>query len=314
MGACTTNYFLHFLLDFLIFVFFSEDNDINASIKLERHLKLLKEEYTKLQRVYADLERKYSKVVATTADGEVSGEFSSFVSRLVMTVASLYGRAIYSDLTIKLKEKTMPAHKFVLNARSEEWREEILADKLELNWSDMDEDIGFALLRWIYTDVVDLQHDRLALGLLRAAHKFKLPGLLGLCERALVASVGVRSCVRFYCVAEEVEAASLLDYCSGLISTHWEDLTPQDFEHMSGPLLFKMLKSKTKYPLHAAIRLLREDVVFLCLVENDGTVSKFNFSDVPFGTKTNGNILYETVEVQKRISETSVGCDVSAEY
>lgn len=173
----------------------------------------------------------------------------------------------------------MPAHKFVLNARSEEWREEVLADKTELDWSDLESDVGFALLRWIYTDVVDLQHDTLALGLLRAAHKFKLPGLLGLCERALVASVGVRSCVRFYCVAEEVGASSLQEYCSGLISAHWDDLTPQDFEHMSGPLLYKMLKSKTKHPLHVAVRLMREDVVFLCLVENDGSVSEhFNGS------------------------------------
>lgn len=239
--------------------------------KLEKHLILLKEEYTKLQRAYAELERKYSKAVAST-DGECTGEFSSFVSRLVLTVASLYGRTVYSDMTIKMTSKVVPAHKFVLHARSEDWREEVLSDISELNWSDMDEDIATALLRWIYMDVVDLQHDRLALGLLRASHRFHLPGLLGLCERALVASVGVRSCVRFYCVAEEVGAASLLDYCSGLISTHWEDLTPQDFEHMSGPLLFKMLKSKTKYPLHAAIRLLREDVVFLCLVENDQKV------------------------------------------
>uniref|UniRef100_A0A1B0BH76 Uncharacterized protein n=1 Tax=Glossina palpalis gambiensis TaxID=67801 RepID=A0A1B0BH76_9MUSC len=66
---------------------------------------------------------------------------------------------------------------------------------------------------------------------------------------SLISTVGVRSCVRFYCVAEEVGAASLLEYCSGLISTHWDDLTPQDFELMCGPLLFKMLKSKTKYPL-----------------------------------------------------------------
>lgn len=147
---------------------------------------------------------------------------------------------------------------------------------LFLDWSDLDADVGFALLRWIYTDVVDLQHDSLALDLLKTSHHFKLPGLMGLCERALVSSVSVRSCVRFYCVAEDVGASNLLEYCSGLISTHWDDLTPQDFEHMSGPLLYKMLKSKTKHPLHAAVRLLREDVVFLCLVENDGSVSTFS--------------------------------------
>lgn len=246
----------------------------DTELKLEKHLKLLKEEYTKLQRNFTELERKYSKVVAASGDPDLGGEFSSFVSRLAMTVATLYGRKTYADLEIRLGDKTMPAHKFVLNARSEEWREEVLSDTTELDWTDLEPDVGYALLRWLYTDVIDLQHDALALGLLRASHRFKLPGLLGLCERALVSSVGVRSCVRFYCVAEEVGAASLLEYCSGLISSHWDDLTPQDFEHMSGPLLFKMLKSKTKHPLHFAVRLLREDVVFLCLVEINGAVSR----------------------------------------
>lgn len=251
--------------------------------KLEKHLKLLKEEYTKLQRNYGELERKYSKLAAASGDADV-GEFSSFVSRLAMTVATLHGKTTYSDIVIKFQDETpLPAHKFVLNARSEVWREEVLANLTELDWSDLETDVGFALLRWIYTDVIDLQHDSIALGLLRASHRFKLPGLKGLCERALVSSVGVRSCVRFYCVAEEVESSILLDYCSGLISTHWDDLTPQDFEHMSGPLLYKMLKSKSKYPLHSAVRLLREDVVFLCLVENDHILSEMVNSVSPQG-------------------------------
>ena len=36
---------------------------------------------------------------------------------------------------------------------------------------------------------------------------------------------------------------------------------------MTAPLLFNMFKTKTKYPLHSAIRLRREDVVFLYLIE-----------------------------------------------
>lgn len=100
--------------------------------KLEKHLKLLKEEYTKLQRNYTELERKYSKLSAASGNDVDSTEFSSFISRLAMTVATLYGRKTYSDLTVKLSDKVIPAHKFVLNARSEEWREEILADIIEL--------------------------------------------------------------------------------------------------------------------------------------------------------------------------------------
>lgn len=47
----------------------------------------------------------------------------------------------------------------------------------------------------------------------------------------------------------------------------------EDFAHMSSALLYRMLKSKTSQPLHGAVRLLREDVVFLCLVENHANVS-----------------------------------------
>lgn len=242
-------------------------------MKLEKHLQLLKEEYTKLQKSYAELEQKYSRAVAVTGDS-AGGEFSTFISQLAVQVAGLYGRTLFSDIEIKLADRIMPGHKIVLSARSADWTDNIMADTNQIDWSDLDAEVGNALLRWVYTDLVELQNDALALGLLRAAHKFKLAGLLGLCERALVASVGVRSCVRFYCVAEEVGAASLLEYCSTLISTHWDDLTTQDFEHMSSPLLFKMLKNKTKQPLHAAVRLLREDVVFLCLVENEATVSE----------------------------------------
>lgn len=104
-----------------------------------------------------------------------------------------------------------------------------------------------------------------------------------------MSSVNVRSCVAFYCVAEEVGAANLLEYCSSIISIHWDELLPQDFVHMSGALLYKMLKSKTKFPLHAAIRLRREDVVFLCLVENEGTVShKLSFINFYFIFSLNG--------------------------
>lgn len=103
----------------------------DSEVKLEQHLRLLKAEYTKLQKSYAELERKYSKVAAANGENDV-GEFSSFVSRLAMTVATLYGRKTYSDIIIRLSDKTVPGHKFVLNARSEEWGEDVLADISEL--------------------------------------------------------------------------------------------------------------------------------------------------------------------------------------
>lgn len=41
-------------------------------------------------------------------------------------------------------------------------------------------------------------------------------------------------------------------------------------------MLYKLLQTKSRYPLHAAVRLMREDVVFLYLVENNAEVSFFS--------------------------------------
>lgn len=110
--------------------------------KLENHLQLLKKEFNKLQKNNNELQKKYDELTAQSGD-DIS---SSFVSRLVITVASLYGRKTYSDVIIKFKDKSMPAHKFVLQARSDEWRD--LIEVAELDWSDLEVDAGFALLRW----------------------------------------------------------------------------------------------------------------------------------------------------------------------
>lgn len=61
------------------------------------------------------------------------------------------------------------------------------------DWTNLPDDVGSALLKWLYTDVVDLSRgDAFALQLMKSAANFKLCGLVVKCEQALIASVGVR--------------------------------------------------------------------------------------------------------------------------
>ena len=165
-----------------------------------------------------------------------------------------------------------PAHKFVLKARNSNWQ--ITGDD-DLDWSHLPKSVGEALLEWIYTNKVSLidKEDGFKLTLMKASKSFDLPDLLVLCERSLITSVQIRNCIKLYTTAEEIGADGLKNHCSSLISTHWDDFTSEDFEHMTAPLLFQMFKTKTKYPLHSAIRLKREDVVFLYLIEFNQQVS-----------------------------------------
>ena len=57
-----------------------------------------------------------------------------------------------------------------------------------------------------------------------------------------MSSITVSNCIRFYEVAEEIDATVLRDHCSNLISAHWTDFTAKDFAAMGAPLLFKMFK------------------------------------------------------------------------
>ncbi|XP_025829118.1 rabankyrin-5, partial [Agrilus planipennis] len=232
--------------------------------KLMNHLALLKQEYTKLQERYDDLEKKYGNLSAAT------GNFSKDTSadQFLEYIDNLYNSKTYSDLKIKLASRIIPGHKLVLNARSDFWNEDVLGPIDILDWSNIEDEVSEAILFWIYKDKIQLKSDDVTIKVIQKACEYKLHGLLKRCERDLITNVSVENCVKLYSVAEQVGAVKLKEYCSEAISIYWNDLKSIDFEHMSGPLLYEMLKSKTQFPLHSAVRLLREDVVFLYLVDN----------------------------------------------
>lgn len=242
------------------------------SVKLKSQLSILQREYDQLHRDFLDLEYKYNSLL-NTEDKEDGSSRNGVMTQLARTVESLYGENLYTDIKIKLCSKTIDAHKLILHARSGYWSTNGELDSTkELDWSDMAEETASGLLQWLYTDKIDIKDEQLALALLEMSYKLQLPKLLSICEKSLIASVNVNNCVRYYCNAENVRAEKLLSFCSELISLYWNDLNPQDFANMSQSLLYKILHSKTKYPLHAAIRLLRMDVVQQYLNENKDNV------------------------------------------
>lgn len=65
---------------------------------------------------------------------------------------------------------------------------------------------------------------------------------------------------------------SNVQMCQIVVILFQDDLRKEDFSTMSAQLLYKMIKSKTEFPLHKAIKVEREDVVFLYLIEMDSQV------------------------------------------
>ncbi|XP_011501853.1 PREDICTED: rabankyrin-5 [Ceratosolen solmsi marchali] len=232
--------------------------DFSDSQKWQQHLALLREQYVNLYNNYTELQQKYALATA-------SKENHGFMGRLLSQISMLYEENRYSDVTVVLRDKSIPVHKFVLAARSDSW--ESLPEKAVLDWKNIEGNLGSILLKWIYTDVVN--QDQLTLELMKAASGFGLIELVDRCEKYLIANIKLQDCVRLYTVAEELGTTKLRDHCSSLISCHWDDLSGEDFKEMPGPLLYQLLKTKSEYPLHSAVRLQREDVVFLYLIEHN---------------------------------------------
>jgi len=121
--------------------------------KWQQHLTLLREQYVNLYNANAELQREYAVATAEKQEG-------GFVSRLLATVASLYCqhryrypsyaynlkfqavfynnneglislilKIVFSDINIKLIDQEIPAHKFVLSARTDFFSDAALVEK-----------------------------------------------------------------------------------------------------------------------------------------------------------------------------------------
>ncbi|EDO39873.1 predicted protein, partial [Nematostella vectensis] len=275
--------------------------------KLERHLGLLREEYVKLQNKLVEMEHKYS--IAKASAGQ--GEENSFVSRLLKTVADLYDKDLYSDITVSFGGQKIKAHKFVLAARSDHWCSRDLNEVTELELSDVSVDVGLTLMKWVYTDKAQIpKEESFLINLVHASNKYRLKDLRLRCEKILMSSVTVSNCIKFYQTAEDIGAKELQKYCAEIISNHWHDLKTEDFVGISAPLLYEMFKSKSTYPLHLTIRHHREDVLFLFLIEfNSQLPGKLNEVDPTTGEVPLHIALSEKLD---SIARTLVGhgCDV----
>ncbi len=51
--------------------------------------------------------------------------------------------------------QSLKGHKFVLDARSKNWDSHDLSTISELDISDVNYDIGYNLIKWVYTDSID---------------------------------------------------------------------------------------------------------------------------------------------------------------
>ena len=91
--------------------------------KLQQHLSLLRTEYVKLQSKHESLQQEHNLLKANSSEFSKESEEQSFASKIMRSVAQMYNQKQYSDMKVKMKSGDYFAHRFILKARSELWKQ-----------------------------------------------------------------------------------------------------------------------------------------------------------------------------------------------
>ncbi|XP_027194970.2 rabankyrin-5 [Dermatophagoides pteronyssinus] len=274
---------------------------LDENDKLNKRLLLLRDEYIKLQRKYLALQNRYDHLMVTGKFSDINDETNhvdsggdvrclslnggNFVANIVNFVGSLYNNRLYSDLQIDYGngQCQLFAHKFVLKFRSQNWSVPDLDAIDRLYFPEMTARIVEPLFRWVYTGHIDtrLFDQEFAVELAKHAVRFELKPLVEQCEQWLLAYVQVENCIYFYQISEQLALSRLCDYAAKLVSIHWDSLGENDFANVSTPFLHRLFVEKSRYPLHKAIYIHNEDLIFLLLMDYEPheTVHKVNELD-----------------------------------
>lgn len=210
-------------------------------------------------------------LLAKSGESDVE-QSDSFVARLLKTIGDVLENSRCADVSVQLRGRTTYAHKLVLLARGDNWggEESMGGDWQTLDLSDVANEVGSAFLKWLYTDQLEIVHDdAYLLDLMRVAARFHIVSLMKRCEQALTTFVSRRNCLRFFRIADELHAEALQRHCAEMIAANWSDFEPEEFTELDAAVLYKLIKLRSRFALHAAVRLRREDVLFLFLMEHD---------------------------------------------
>merc|ERR1719402_2114940 len=110
------------------------------------------------------------------------------------------------------------------------------------------------MINWLYTDIAPALNENSMIELMHLSKEYQLADLSRRTEEALKPMITRENCVKFYQLAEEIEAKELIDYTGDIVSQHWDQLGAKELEAVKAPLLYEMLKRKSQFPLHRAIQ------------------------------------------------------------
>jgi len=157
-----------------------------------------------------------------------------------------------SDVTFIVEGRKITAHKTILAARSQHFETMFFGGLREMHQSEIIlPDVSFGvfmdILRYIYSDQVNLGTADYAIEILAAANYFKLDRLKAVCENFIKNSIEVENAAYILQVATHHDASQLKRYTLEFIMEQYEEVSrTKSFDDLEKPLLLEVTKEAVK--------------------------------------------------------------------
>jgi len=164
---------------------------------------------------------------------------------LIDDLDKLVNSPLFSDVTFCVEQHHLPAHKLVLEVRTEYFRRmfssglrESQSNRIEI--FDCTTNVFIDVLRFIYTDTCAINDDN-CIPLLEQANFFQLDRLKAICECYWFDNINVHNAASVLQVADRFNALQLKNFAMEFIFSHiqdvvktdaWRDLDPSLVSHI----------------------------------------------------------------------------------
>ncbi len=149
-------------------------------------------------------------------------------------IHDLYNKRSFTDLEVKVQEKSIRAHKILLVARSSVLAEQIEENQNVLELDDLEFEVAEEMINFIYDgEVKDIE--KYAKPLLEAAEEFKIERLKKYCEKYLCENLCVENAIDILKLSTKCHAEELKGECADFIR---EYVNNRVLRHISNLILF----------------------------------------------------------------------------
>ncbi|XP_042902140.1 speckle-type POZ protein-like [Parasteatoda tepidariorum] len=162
----------------------------------------------------------------------------------------------HSDVELKAENMSLPAHKFLLSARSPVFRamfhhKDMLENESNVvEISDVDSKTLKSFLEFLYTGSVDIIDDESALGLLIIADKYQVLSLIDTCSRFALSALSLENACEILYLSDLLNLKLLRDNAVDFVVKHFNEISKScdwsEYIEKNPSLVFEILSHLMK--------------------------------------------------------------------